>query len=80
VERALDVTVAPAVEWVCRRAYRWHLRRRASAWTSPERVRLTDDCLKLHTHSHRADITARFDAALAEVFSATSRKPLAVGR
>jgi hypothetical protein len=52
------------VEAICCSAYGAHLRRRASTWQSPEQVRLEDDYLKLHTHSHRAEVMRRFDDAL----------------
>jgi len=49
------------IEAVCRCIYRWHLRRRVSRWRSPEQVRLERDCLKLHTHSHRAAVLQQLD-------------------
>ena len=49
------------VEAGCRRAYGWHLRRRATGWRSPEQVKIGPDCLKLHTRSHRTSILDRFD-------------------
>lgn len=57
---------AAAVEIICRRAYGWHLRRRAGSWQSPGQVRLDADCLKLHTRSHRRSILDRFSAAMDE--------------
>lgn len=54
------------VERLCRVAYGSYLRGRASAWRSPEQVRLQTDCLKLHTHSHRYSILERFDRAVLE--------------
>lgn len=53
-----------AVEVLCRWLYGRHLRRQARSWLSPEQVRLDDDCLKLHTRSHRRSILERFEAAL----------------
>jgi hypothetical protein len=53
--------LAPLAELACRVLYRWHLRRRAATWRSPEQVRLQTDCLKLHTQSHRQSVLARFD-------------------
>jgi hypothetical protein len=50
-----------AVESICRRAYYAYLKRQASTWRSPEQVRLQDDCLKLHTRSHRQSVLERFD-------------------
>src|SRR5207247_8280099 len=46
-------------ERLCRVIYLRHLRRRAASRTSPAHVRLTPDCLELHTCSHRATVTAR---------------------
>ncbi len=54
-------------ERICRRAYRGYLQRRAATWTSPEQVRLESDCVKLHTHSHRNSVLARFDRAVRAV-------------
>jgi len=55
---------AAALEMICRRAYGWHLRRRAPSWQSPGQVRLEPDCLKLHTRSHRQSILDRFSDAM----------------
>jgi hypothetical protein len=52
------------VEVLCRHAYAWHLRRRATTWHSPEQVQQQPDYLKLHTHSHRRSVLERFDLAL----------------
>lgn len=57
------------VEAVCRRAYGRYLRGRAASWRSPDQVRLQRDCLKLHTHSHRASVLERFEAASQELRS-----------
>ena len=53
-----------AAEAACRRAYGWHLRRRAPSWQSPDQVRLERDCLKLHTRSHRRSILHDFDSLI----------------
>lgn len=53
------------VELACRTAYGAYLRRRSATWSSPEGVHLGRDHIKLHTHSHRRTVLARFDAALA---------------
>jgi hypothetical protein len=53
-----------AVESICRRAYSAYLRRQSSTWRSPEQVRLKDDCVKLHTRSHRQSVLERFDRAV----------------
>jgi hypothetical protein len=55
---------APLVESICRRAYAWHLRRRADSWRSPEQVLLQSDYLKLHTRSHRQTVLDRFQATV----------------
>jgi len=63
-KRAVEWLLArpsPAIEWICRRAYAWHLCRRSVTWTSPEQVRLRPDYLKLHTKSHRRSVLQRFD-------------------
>jgi hypothetical protein len=64
LKRALEAALSvpsPVIEIVCRRAYAWHLRRRAGGWRSPEQVRLRPDYLKLHTQSHRRSVLERFD-------------------
>jgi hypothetical protein len=75
---------SPIVEAVCRRAYAWHLRRRAGSWRSPEQVRLQSDYLKLHTQSHRRAVLDRFDIAvdraLAHAAHATAPRAVAGGR
>jgi hypothetical protein len=55
---------APVIEAVCRRAYAWHLRRRAGSWRSPDQVLLQSDYLKLHTRSHRHAVLDRFEATV----------------
>lgn len=52
---------AAVAEVVCRTAYRGYLRRRMATWRSPEQVCLDDDCVKLHTQSHRRSILERFE-------------------
>lgn len=63
-ELLLNYTVAPIAERVCRFVYRTHLRRQAHTWKSRDQVRLEDDCLKLHTQSHRHKVMERFERAL----------------
>jgi hypothetical protein len=66
-KRALEALLSvpsPLVESICRRAYAWHLRRKAGAWRSPEQVRLHSDYLKLHTRSHRHAVLERFHATV----------------
>ena len=63
VKRVLELLLsapAPVIEAVCRRAYAWHLQRRAGSWRSPDQVRLQSDYLKLHTRSHRHSVLDRF--------------------
>jgi hypothetical protein len=62
-----------AVEALTRRAYRAYLTRQASSWTSPEQVRLEDDYLKLHTHSHRQSVMERFEEAVLKLEVKTAR-------
>jgi len=66
--------VAPVAERLCRMVYRWHLRRRASSWQSSDQVRLENECLKLHTSSHRLETMARFEAAMADALAAASAR------
>jgi len=78
LERVLSVGFAQIGERVCRAVYRWHLRRRAASWQSSDQVRLEDECLKLHTSSHRLETMARFEAAMADALAAASaRWPIA---
>jgi hypothetical protein len=65
--------LAPAIESLCRRLYRWYLQRRAESWQSPEQVRLQSDSLKLHTHSHRHSILDRFDSAMTVAWQRANR-------
>ena len=64
VECATDWTIAPLYERLCRFAYRQHLRRRSHTWRSRDQVRLENECLKLHTSSHRREVMERFECAL----------------
>jgi len=67
VKHAIEIGInvaAPLIESVCRRAYAWHLRRRAGSWRSPEQVALRSDYLKLHTQSHRQTVLDRFEATV----------------
>ncbi len=52
---------AAACERACRHLYRAYLRRRSRTWPSPDQVRLDDDRLKLHTHSHRKRVLEQFE-------------------
>jgi hypothetical protein len=65
MEGLLAVTLAPLYERLAAVLYRRHLMKKASSWDSPYQVRLDAECLKLHTHSHRAEIAARFEDAMA---------------
>ena len=51
---------AAVAERICRTLYRAYLMRRAATWPSPDQVRLGDDLLKLHTHSHRQRVLDRY--------------------
>ena len=76
IKRALEwilQTPSPAIERLCRAAYGWHLRRRATRWPSPEQVRLQADYLKLHTHSHRRSILDRYEEAMAVALAGADR-------
>ena len=67
VKRVLEAVLrvpSPLVEGLCRRAYAWHLRRRADSWRSPDQVQLQSDYLKLHTQSHRRSVLDRFNATV----------------
>ena len=61
------------VEVLCRHAYGWHLRRRATSWRSPEGVQQQPDYLKLHTHSHRRTVLERFDRAMRDALDRAER-------
>jgi hypothetical protein len=69
--------VAPMVETLCRRAYAWHLHRKAASWDSPEQVRLQADYLKLHTRSHRHTVLERFDARMNEALNDAGQAAIA---
>ena len=66
LERAINFTVGPVAELLCRWLYRTHLQRRAHTWKSRDQVRLGPECLKLHTSSHRREVMERFERALDE--------------
>lgn len=74
LERTLDWTLAPLYERSCRAIYRAHLRRRAHTWRSRDHVRLEDECLKLHTTSHRREVLDRFERALEAADAALTRE------
>lgn len=65
-EHALSLGLAQLAERSARILYGWHLRRRAASWQSRDQVRLEDECLKLHTSSHRTATLNRFEGAMAE--------------
>lgn len=74
VERVLDwLAIAPIYEHACRVAYSWYLRRQAPRWRSRDQVRLDQECLKLHTTSHRAEVIARFEEAFEHALAAEER-------
>jgi hypothetical protein len=71
IKRAAEAVLAlpwRGLEWSCRVAYRSYLRRKSSSWDSPDQVKLDDDCLKLHTHSHRQSVMERFERVVSEAF------------
>jgi hypothetical protein len=49
-----------------------HLNRRAASWRSPAQVRLSADCVKLHTRSHRSSVLARFEDACREALATSA--------
>lgn len=63
-ETALDWTIAPLYERLCRVLYGRYLRRRAHTWRSRDQVQMEAECLKLHTSSHRHEVMERFEHAL----------------
>jgi hypothetical protein len=67
-EAALDWTVAPLYERLCRFIYGRHLRGQSHRWRSRDQVRLEPECLKLHTSSHRREVMERFERALEDAF------------
>ena len=72
IRRMLEAVLAvpsPLIEAVCRRAYAWHLQKRAGSWRSPDQVRLQSDYLKLHTQSHRRAVLDRFQATVDTLMS-----------
>ena len=84
IKRACEIVLAlpaPAIEGICRRAYTWHLRRRAPGWKSPDQVRLRADYLKLHTQSHRRSVLYRFERAMRDALhrAADAVAPRAAG-
>jgi hypothetical protein len=71
IKRAVEAVLAGpfrALEAASRATYGRYLRWRAASWTSPEQVRLSPSCLKLHTRSHRRSILDRFDTICREAF------------
>lgn len=76
LERALNLTVGPIAEPLCRWLYRAYLGHRAHTWKSRDQVRLERECLKLHTSSHRREVMERFEQALEDAMAAAEREPL----
>jgi len=74
VERLLSIGIAQTFERVARVIYGWHLNRRAATWQSRDQVRIDDECLKLHTSSHRAAALERYEAALADALRRAADK------
>lgn len=67
IERLLSLGPAQLAERISRALYGWHLNRKAATWQSRDQVRLEEECLKLHTSSHRASTLEKFDRAMALV-------------
>lgn len=65
-EHVLSLGPAQLGERLSRALYGWHLRRRAASWQSRDQVRLEEDCLKLHTSSHRSATLSRFERSMAD--------------
>ena len=78
IELATDWTIAPIYERLCRFAYRQHLRRRAHTWRSRDQVRLENECLKLHTSSHRREVMERFECTLETAIARAHAESLTV--
>ena len=70
LEAAMNWTIGPLIEQLCRVVYRTHLRSRAHTWKSRDQVRLDAECLKLHTSSHRHEVMEKFERALEEAMEA----------
>ena len=66
LEAVLSAGPIQLAEVIARAIYGWHLRRKASTWRSRDEVRLENECLKLHTSSHRLATLSRFERAMAE--------------
>jgi len=83
LQRAIELltnwTIAPIYEQACRWIYRHHLRRRAHTWRSRDQVRLENDCLKLHTSSHRREVMERFESALETAIERARTESLTLG-
>ena len=80
IERFLSLGAAPFAERLARALYGWHLRRKSATWHSRDQVRLEDECLKLHTSSHRASTLTRFEQAMNHAMTrfTSSSRPLKV--
>ena len=76
IEAALNLTIAPIGERLCRWLYRAHLGRRAHTWKSRDQVRLDPECLKLHTSSHRREVMERFEQALEDAVRCAEHEAL----
>jgi len=76
IEAALNLTIGPIAERLCRWLYRAHLRRRADTWKSRDQVRLDPECLKLHTSSHRREVMERFEQALEDAMTSAEQEAL----
>lgn len=65
-EAVLNTGPAQLAERLARAIYRRHLEKKAATWQSRGEVRLEEECLKLHTSSHRAATLARFERGMVD--------------
>jgi len=72
-EGLLSLGIAQIGEGLARLLYGWHLKRKSATWQSSDQVRLEAECLKLHTSSHRASTMARFDDAMKNANTKTTK-------
>lgn len=73
IEMFLALGPGRLYEAACRAAYSRYLRGRARRWPSPEQVRLEPGRLKLHGHSHRREVLARFERTVAAALEQAER-------
>lgn len=78
VERLLSLGPAQITEWLSRSLYGWHLGRKAATWLSRDQVRLEEECLKLHTSSHRASTLEKFNYAMEDATTKVTTRTKAI--